>query len=103
MKINHSPVKYSSIVEIGEKVSVLEKDTNETYLKLHRGVMDVDLIDLNSFMTEFDYNQKSIQQYGGNDGDVKFIEVIKDTQHSGISVAVPHDVFKQYFDKIKLN
>lgn len=79
MKINHSPVTYSSIVEIGERVSVLERQTNETYLKLHRGVMDVDLIDLNSFMTEFDYNQKSIQQYGGNDGDVKLIEVIKDS------------------------
>ena len=46
MKVNHSPVTYSSIVEIGEKITQLEKSTSQTYLKLHRGVMDVDLIDL---------------------------------------------------------
>jgi aspartate/methionine/tyrosine aminotransferase len=78
MNINHSPVTYSSIVEIGERVSFLEKSTQNTYLKLHRGVMDVDLIDLNSFMSDFDYNQKNIQHYGGNDGDSNLIEVIKD-------------------------
>jgi aspartate/methionine/tyrosine aminotransferase len=81
MKVNHSPVTYSSIVEIGERVSMLEKTTGETYLKLHRGVMDVDMIDLNSFMKDFDYNQKSVQQYGGNDGDAKLVEVIKDKFH----------------------
>lgn len=81
MKVNHSPVSYSSIVEIGERTSQLEKVTGEKYLKLHRGVMDVDLIDLNSFMEDFDYNQKSVQQYGGNDGDSKLVEVIKDKFH----------------------
>ena len=50
MKVNHSPVSYSSIVEIGERTSLLEKTTGETYLKLHRGVMDVDMIDLNSIV-----------------------------------------------------
>jgi hypothetical protein len=43
--------------------------------------MDVDMIDLNSFMSDFDYNQKSVQQYGGNDGDTKLVEVIKDKFH----------------------
>jgi aspartate/methionine/tyrosine aminotransferase len=81
MKVNHSPVTYSSIVEIGERTSYLEKTTGETYLKLHRGVMDVDMIDLNSFMSDFDYNQKTVQQYGGNDGDTKLVEVIKDKFH----------------------
>jgi len=81
MKINHSPVTYSSIVEIGERTSQLEKATGETYLKLHRGVMDVDMIDLNSFMSDFDYNQKSVQQYGGNDGDSVLIDVIKNKFH----------------------
>jgi aspartate aminotransferase len=81
MKVNHSPVSYSSIVEIGERTNLLEKTTGEKYLKLHRGVMDVDMIDLNSFMKEFDYNLKSVQQYGGNDGDANLIEVIKDKFH----------------------
>ena len=81
MKINHSPVTYSSIVEIGERCQNLEKKTGKPYLKLHRGVMDVDLIDLNSFMNDFDYNQKSVQQYGGNDGDTKLVESIKDKFH----------------------
>jgi len=81
MKVNHSPVSYSSIVEIGERTSYLEKTTGETYLKLHRGVMDVDMIDLNSFMGDFNYNQKSVQQYGSNDGDSKLVEVIKDKFH----------------------
>jgi len=81
MNVNHSPVTYSSIVEIGERTSSLEKKTGQTYLKLHRGVMDIDLIDLNSFMKDFDYNQKSVQQYGGNDGDSKLVEVIKDKFH----------------------
>ena len=77
MKVNHSPVNYSSIVEIGEKVSKFESETNDVYLKLHRGVMDVHLIDVNSFMKEFDYNQKSIIHYGNNDGDPQLINVIK--------------------------
>ena len=81
MKVNHSPVSYSSIVEIGERTLHLEKTTGETYLKLHRGVMDVDMIDLNSFMSDFDYNQKSVQQYGGNDGDSVLVNVIKDKFH----------------------
>jgi aspartate/methionine/tyrosine aminotransferase len=81
MKINHSPVSYSSIVEIGERTSQLEKVTGEKYLKLHRGVMDVDMIDLNSFLSDFDYNQKSVQQYGGNDGDTTLVSTIKDKFH----------------------
>lgn len=81
MKVNHSPVSYSSIVEIGERTIHLEKTTGQDYLKLHRGVMDVDTIDLNSFMNDFDYNQKSVQQYGGNDGDSTLVNVIKDKFH----------------------
>jgi aspartate aminotransferase len=77
MKVNHSPVTYSSIVEIGEKTLQLEKSTGKQYLKLHRGVMDVDLIDLNSIMKNFDYNLKSVQQYGGNDGDQNLLNLIK--------------------------
>lgn len=75
MNIFDHDVKFSSIVAIGEKVSKLEKETNQTYLKLHRGVMDVGIIDL-SFI-DLDLNSKSLQQYGGNDGDPSLINSIK--------------------------
>lgn len=77
MKINNCPVNYSSIVEIGEMVSKLESTSNDTYLKLHRGVMDVDLIDINGFMKDFDFNDKSLIHYGNNDGDPNLINEIK--------------------------
>lgn len=81
MNVNTSPVTYSSIVEIGELATKLEKETGEKYLKLHRGVMDVTTIDLNSFAQNIDFNQKRIQQYGGNDGDNQLIETIKNKFH----------------------
>ena len=81
MNVNTSPVTYSSIVEIGELAAKLEKETGDKYLKLHRGVMDVTTIDLNSFSQGIDFNQKKIQQYGGNDGDASLIETIKDKFH----------------------
>ena len=81
MNVNTSPVTYSSIVEIGELAAKLEKETGDKYLKLHRGVMDVTTIDLNSFAQNIDFNQKKIQQYGGNDGDAGLIDTIKDKFH----------------------
>lgn len=81
MNVNTSPVTYSSIVEIGELTAKLEKETGDKYLKLHRGVMDVTNIDLNSFVNQIDFNDKKIQQYGGNDGDSELIETIKEQFH----------------------
>ena len=78
MNINFSEVTFSSIVEIGELAQKLEKESGDKYLKLHRGVMDVTTIDLNSFTKDIDFNSKSIQQYGGNDGDNSLIETIKE-------------------------
>jgi aspartate/methionine/tyrosine aminotransferase len=78
MNINTSPVKYSSIVEIGESVSQLEKENKTSYLKLHRGVMDVDLIDIDTVIKKANFNSKLIQQYGGNDGDSDLINTIRD-------------------------
>lgn len=77
MKINKPNATYSSIVEIGELATKLEKETGDKYLKLHRGVMDVTTIDLNSFSKNIDFNQKKIQQYGGNDGDSILLDTIK--------------------------
>jgi aspartate/methionine/tyrosine aminotransferase len=79
MNINHSPVTYSSIVKIGELVNDLESKTKENYLKLHRGVMDVDLIDIDDIAKNINFNSKKIQQYGGNDGDNLLINSIKST------------------------
>jgi len=81
MNINLSPVKYSSIVEIGEKVLEMEKQSNSQFLKLHRGVMDVDTIDINSIINKVQFNSKKFQQYGGNDGDVNLINTIKSMFH----------------------
>lgn len=81
MNINKSIVSYSSIVEIGEQVLKLEKETEENYLKLHRGVMDVETIDLSFVSKTIDFNQKRLQQYGSNDGDVQLIKTIKEKLH----------------------
>jgi len=81
MNVNTSPVTYSSIVEIGELAAKLEKETGDKYLKLHRGVMDVTTIDLNLISQTIDFNQKKIQQYGGNDGDAGLIDTIKNKFH----------------------
>jgi aspartate aminotransferase len=77
MNINHPNVTYSSIVKIGEQISKLEQETNEEYLKLHRGVMDVTTIDLNSFhFYKKDLNSRQIQQYSPNDGLPPLINII---------------------------
>jgi len=81
MNVNTSPVTYSSIVKIGELAAKLEKETGDKYLKLHRGVMDVTTIDLNLISQTIDFNQKKIQQYGGNDGDAGLIDTIKNKFH----------------------
>lgn len=74
MNINDPNVKFSSIVDIGERVQKLELNGGK-FLKLHRGVMDVASIDL-SFI-DLDLNQKSFHQYGANDGDENLINSIK--------------------------
>lgn len=77
MKINTSPVTYSSIVAIGENVMNIEKQTGRSILKLHRGVMDVTSLDINSLNLQLDLNDKKLQQYGGNDGHPDLINFVK--------------------------
>ena len=77
MLINTANVTYSSIVAIGENISKLEKETGDKYLKLHRGVMDVTNIDINSLDLKLDLNDNKLQQYSGNDGYVELINTIK--------------------------
>lgn len=78
MNINETNVTYSSIVAIGEHTNNLEKLTGEKYLKLHRGVMDVTTIDIDKIIN-LTYNNKTLQQYSGNDGYEPLIKTIKET------------------------
>lgn len=78
MRINTATVTYSSIVKIGENIQELEKESGLKYLKLHRGVMDVTNIDINSIGLNLDLNSLPTQQYSGNDGHPELIRVIKE-------------------------
>lgn len=78
MKVNTANVTYSSIVQIGENINRIEKETGEKYLKLHRGVMDVVSLDIDSLKMDLDLNSPKLQQYSGNDGSVELIETIKE-------------------------
>lgn len=77
MKVNNATVTYSSIVKIGEDVQKLEAESGLKYLKLHRGVMDVTNIDINSLDLNIDLNNSKLQQYSGNDGYPDLIKNIK--------------------------
>jgi len=81
MIVSRPPVTYSSIVKIGEDINKLEVESGGKYLKLHRGVMDVTTIDLNSVVGDFDFNLKSLQHYGPNNGDTDLIKTIKSKFH----------------------
>jgi len=81
MIVNKPTVTYSSIVQIGENIAELEKNSGKKYLKLHRGVMDVTTIDLNSIVGDFDFNLKPLQQYGPNNGDLDLVTTIKSKFH----------------------
>ena len=78
MKINTANVTYSSIVQIGENINKIEKETGDKYLKLHRGVMDVTTLDIDSLNLNLDLNSVKTQQYSGNDGSPELIETIKE-------------------------
>jgi len=78
MRVNTSTVTYSSIVKIGENIQKLEKESGTKYLKLHRGVMDVTNIDINSIGLNLDLNSLATQQYSGNDGHPVLISAIKE-------------------------
>ena len=78
MKINTANVTYSSIVQIGENINKIEKETGDKYLKLHRGVMDVTTLDIDSLNLNLDLNNGKTQQYSGNDGSPELIETIKE-------------------------
>ena len=77
MRVNTATVTYSSIVKIGENIQKLEKESGLKYLKLHRGVMDVTNIDINSIGLNLDLNSLATQQYSGNDGHPALISEIK--------------------------
>jgi aspartate/methionine/tyrosine aminotransferase len=77
MNISHPNVTYSSIVKVGEEALELENKTGKKVLKLHRGVMDVTNIEIDSFMNDFT-SKKLITQYTANDGLPQLITSIND-------------------------
>lgn len=77
MRINEANVTYSSIVKIGEDVQKLENESGLKYLKLHRGVMDVTNIDIESVNLNLNLNNPKLQQYSGNDGYPDLIRKVK--------------------------
>lgn len=89
MKVNSANVTYSSIVKIGEEIATIEKETGRKFLKLHRGVMDVTTLDIDSAGIKPELNSKETQQYSGNDGHPGLIETIgKDFLHEGSRIIV---------------
>ena len=71
LKIKKSGAKYSAIVGIGEKLSLLERDSNDKYLRLNRGIPAVTNIDLTEIIPLIDFNQADIQIYPPNSGHPK--------------------------------
>lgn len=68
MKSKHSGAKYSAIVGIGDKLSRLERETGEKYLRLNRGVPAVANIDLSEVIPLIDFDSPKIKVYPANSG-----------------------------------
>jgi len=68
MKTKHSGAKYSAIVGIGEKLAKIERETEEKFLKLNRGIPAVTNIDLSEIIPLIDFNSNKIQVYPPNSG-----------------------------------
>ena len=68
MQINQSGAKFSAIVGIGEKLTELEEQSGEKYLRLNRGIPAVTNIDLSEVIPLIDFNSKEIQVYPANSG-----------------------------------
>ncbi|RUT78516.1 pyridoxal phosphate-dependent aminotransferase [Ancylomarina longa] len=68
MDIQKSGARYSAIVGIGEKIKQKSKETNSEYLLLNRGVNSVCNIDLNSIVSDIDFNTVEMQVYPPSQG-----------------------------------
>lgn len=68
MKIKHSGAKYSAIVGIGEKLSLLEKETGKEYLRLNRGIPSVVNINLSQVIPLIDFESPFMKIYPPNTG-----------------------------------
>lgn len=63
MKISKCGAKYSSIISIGEEIKKIEKESDKRFLSLNRGVNAVVNIDLNSIISDIDFNTNKMQVY----------------------------------------
>ena len=68
MKTKHSGARYSAIVGIGEKLSKLEKNSDDKYLRLNRGVPSATNIDISEVIPLIDFNSPKIKIYPNNSG-----------------------------------
>lgn len=63
MKVKITGAKYSAIVEIGEKLAKLERDSGKKILRLNRGIPAVTNIDLSEIIPMIDFNSTKLQVY----------------------------------------
>lgn len=68
MKTKHSGAKFSAIVGIGEKLTQLEKESGEKYLRLNRGLPSVTNIDLTEVIPLIDFSAPKVKVYPENSG-----------------------------------
>ncbi|MEN8186897.1 MAG: pyridoxal phosphate-dependent aminotransferase [Bacteroidota bacterium] len=68
MKTKHSGARFSAIVGIGEKLTRLEEETGEKYLRLNRGLPSVTNIDLSEVIPLIDFNSPKVKVYPANSG-----------------------------------
>ena len=85
MKIKYSGAQYSAIVGIGEKLTKLEKETGEKYLRLNRGIPAVTNIDLSEIIPLIDFNSTEIQVYPPNSGMPKLKNTINKYYFQGVA------------------
>lgn len=87
MKIRKSGATLSKIVQIGERLKELTKETGQEYLPLNRGVNAVVNIDLTDVVKEIDFNGNELQTYPPGPGFPALRRAINDEYFCGKSSA----------------
>ena len=80
-----SGAKFSAIVEVGETLKRLTKETGNEYLALNRGVNAVCLLDLESVSKHIEFNSTDMQVYPPNNGRLELLDAINAEYFQGNS------------------
>jgi aspartate aminotransferase len=83
MQINKTNTEVSRILQVGQQARKLQAETMQPFLMLHRGVNSVVNIDLNSIISDFDFNTDDFQVYPGTAGKDKLRSAISDEYFLG--------------------